>query len=83
MEVFETILTGTDGPIDGLVNTLTQPDAIKQYIFSSLDGSLNLTIAKDDDGNWKRLSGTEPYLSGWTEELGDQIDRHISSTTTF
>ncbi len=75
MEVFEISLTGTDGQIDGLVNTVNEADTVKQYIFSSFDGSLVLIIAKGDDGNWKRVSSTEPYLSGWADELGGQIDQ--------
>lgn len=79
MEVFETVLNGTDGPIDGLVSTITQADTGKQYTFSSLDDSLNLVIAKDENGHWKRISSTEPYLTGWVEELGEQIDQRSST----
>ncbi len=80
MEVFETILNGTDEQIDGLVTTTTEAGAANHYTFSSIDGSLKLTIAKDEDGNWKRLSSTEPYLSGWVEELGGKIDAYTSPT---
>lgn len=79
MEVFETVLAGTDGPIDGLVSTLIQSDTGKQYLFTSFDDSLTLLIAKDENGQWKRISSTEPYLSGWTDELGEQIDIRTSA----
>lgn len=78
MEAFETVLTGTDNQIDGLVSTITQADANKVYTFSSIDGTLDLVIAKDENGNWQRISSTEPYLSGWVDELGDQIDQRNS-----
>jgi len=78
MEVFETILSGTDGPIDGLVSTAIQDNADKVYTFSSFDGTLDLVIAKDENGNWERVSSTDPYLSGWVDELGGQIDKHSS-----
>ncbi len=78
MENFETVLAGTDGLIDGLVSTATHPGSGQHYTFSSIDGSLNLEITKDENGNWTRISSTEPYLSGWVEELGDQIDQRNS-----
>ncbi len=77
MEVFETNLTGTDGQIEGLVST-TQADEGKQFTFSSFDDSLTLVITKDETGHWKRISSTEPYLSGWVDELGEQIDQRIT-----
>ena len=83
MEVFETVLYGTDGPIDGLVSTESHLEMNKLYTFSSLDGSLTLVIAKDDQQNWRRVSGTEPYLSGWVEELGEKIDQRATSDSTF
>ncbi len=83
MEVFETALAGTDGPIDGLVSTITQPDAGRQYTFSSFDESLTLIIAKDENGRWKRVSSSEPYLSGWIDELGEQIDQRIAPDRAF
>ncbi|MGI4728691.1 MAG: hypothetical protein ACRYGB_08980 [Janthinobacterium lividum] len=78
MEIFETNLAGTDGLIDGLVSTASHPDFGRQYTFSSIDGSLVMDIFKDETGHWKRIGGTDPYLSGWVEELGDQIDQRIS-----
>ena len=80
MEVFETYLTGTDGQIEGLVNTINTADEGRQYQFSSFDDSLTITIAKDEHGHWKRISSTEPYLSGWVDELGEQIDQRITPT---
>jgi hypothetical protein len=82
MEVFETVLAGTDGLIDGLVSSTIDPGVGVEYTFSSFDGSLTLVIVKDDEGHWKRVSSTEPYLSGWVEELGEQIDMRKSSGTS-
>lgn len=80
MEVFETNLTGTDGQIEGLVSSTVESEVGKQFIFSSFDDSLTLVIAKDETGKWKRISSTEPYLSGWADELGEQIDQRILPT---
>jgi hypothetical protein len=27
----------------------------------------------DDKGKWNRIDGTEPYFSGWVDELAEQI----------
>jgi hypothetical protein len=79
MEVFVTVLAGTDGLIEGAVNPATVPGGVgEEYTFSSFDGSLTLVIAKDNHGHWKRISSTEPYLTGWIDELGDQIDQRNS-----
>jgi hypothetical protein len=72
-EQFETTLTGSDSPIDGIVTPITQNGSGEAYEFKSLDDSLHLIIAKDDNGKWKRVDGTVPYLSGWTDELVKQI----------
>ncbi len=80
MEVFVTVLAGTDGLIEGTVSAAAVSGINEEYTFSSFDGSLNLVIAKDENGHWKRTSSTEPYLSGWIDELGEQIDQHNSPT---
>ena len=37
---------------------------------------IHLVIAEDDNGKWQRIAGTEPYLSGWTDELAEQVANH-------
>jgi len=69
MEAFETTLTGSDGNIDGIVTHISK----EAYHFASLDNTLQLTIAKNIDGKWVRLSGSEPYFSGWLDELSERI----------
>ncbi|RYE31003.1 MAG: hypothetical protein EOP42_11280 [Sphingobacteriaceae bacterium] len=78
METFETNLAGTDGLINGLVSNITHQDLGRLFTFSSIDGSMVMEIYKDETGHWKRAGGTDPYLSGWIDELGDQIDQHNS-----
>ncbi|BAU54384.1 hypothetical protein [Mucilaginibacter gotjawali] len=68
---FETTLTGPDSPIDGIADQLN--DDGSAWEFKSIDGSLHLVIAKDEDGNWQRIEGTEPYLSSWIDELAEKI----------
>lgn len=70
---FDAILTGTDSPIDGIVNKITSDDFVNAYEFKSIDNSLHLLIAKNEKGKWQRIAGTEPYLSSWVEELVQQI----------
>ena len=70
---FEAVLTGTDTPVNGIV---TERNGI--FEFNSLDESLQLVIVKDEDGKWSRVSGTDPYLSGWVEELAEQIPSAIN-----
>lgn len=64
-------LTGSDGPVNGVVKLL--PNGA--YHFVSIDDTLHITIAKDEEGQWKRIEGTEPYFSGWADELSEQIIR--------
>lgn len=71
-EQFEATLTGTDGPVDGIVNPLSLKNYSQAYEFKSLDDTLHLVIAMDK-GRWQRIDGTEPYLSGWVEELAEQV----------
>jgi hypothetical protein len=70
---FEAVLTGSDTPVNGIV-TQTNNGI---YEFRALDDSLQLTIARNEHGNWERIAGSEPYLSGWVEELAEQIQTTI------
>ncbi|MDB5018191.1 MAG: hypothetical protein JWQ84_3023 [Mucilaginibacter sp.] len=70
---FGAILSGSDTPVDGIVNRVNFDGFDDAYEFESIDNSLHLIIAKDGDGNWQRIAGTEPYLSSWVNELADQI----------
>jgi hypothetical protein len=70
---FEATLTGSDTPVDGIVNHVSFDGFDNAYEFESIDNSLHLIIAKDDDGKWQRIAGTEPYLSSWIDELAKQI----------
>lgn len=73
METFETTLTGSEGVVDGIVTQVNHPSFNEAYQFTSLDDSLHLTIAKDDTGKWIRIAGSEPYFSGWVDELAEHI----------
>ncbi|MBS1523929.1 MAG: hypothetical protein JST50_23200 [Bacteroidetes bacterium] len=72
-EQFEATLTGTDGPVDGIVNPLNLKNYSQTYEFKSLDDTLHLVIATDNKGKWHRIDGTDPYLSGWIDELAEQV----------
>jgi hypothetical protein len=68
---FEATLTGPDGPIDGIVDQVT--DDGSAWEFKSIDGNFHLVIARDEDGKWERIDGTEPYLSSWIDELAEKV----------
>ena len=69
---FEATLTGTDSSIDGVAQQVNRAGYNEAYEFKSLDETLHLVIAKDTDGEWIRIEGTEPYLSSWIDELAAQ-----------
>lgn len=75
-EETEAILTGSDGPIEGIVSPIAQADGGEGYVFRSIDGTLELIIARNEDGRWERVAGSEPYFSGWVDELAEQINNH-------
>ena len=70
---FEAVLTGSDTPVNGIVTQ--KSNGI--YEFSALDESLQLTIARNELGHWERIAGSEPYFSGWVDELAEQIQTTI------
>ncbi|WP_345213000.1 hypothetical protein [Mucilaginibacter gynuensis] len=72
--IFEATLTGSDSQIDGMVQQTVYDGYGPAYEFKSVDNTLHLIIAKDDDGRWVRVAGTEPYFSGWVDELAEQIN---------
>jgi len=72
---FETTLAGVEGPVDGIVNQINNEGSA--WDFKSIDGTVHVDIARDIDGNWMRVGGTEPYLSSWTEELAKKVTNHI------
>jgi hypothetical protein len=79
MKSFETTLTGSDGSVDGIVNQIGHASFNDVYQFTSLDDSLHLTIAKDYTGKWIRIAGSEPYFSGWVDELSGHIENSVPS----
>lgn len=72
MEAFETTLTGSDGQISGIVTPVKFPGSKQAFQFTSLDGSLHLTIALENNNTWIRIAGTTPYFPGWVEELAEK-----------
>ena len=71
-EQFEVTLTGSDSPIEGIVNAIDS-DYSRAYDFKSIDETLHLVIGMNNKGKWHRIDGTEPYLSGWVDELAEQV----------
>jgi hypothetical protein len=72
-EQFDVTLTGSDSPIEGIASSIDIAGYTQAYEFKSIDGTLHLVIAMDDKGKWNRIDGTEPYFSGWVDELAEQI----------
>jgi hypothetical protein len=71
---FDAILTGSDSQVEGVVNVINYSGYAQAYEFNSLDDTLHLVIARDTDGHWIRLAGSEPYFAGWVDELVEQIE---------
>jgi hypothetical protein len=71
---FDAVLTGSDSEVNGIATLLDNG----AYEFNSLDGSLNLIIARNADGKWERIAGSEPYFSGWIDELAEQIPNAVN-----
>ena len=65
-------LTGSDSPIEGIATPVTYAGK-DAYEFLSTDETLHLVIARDDEGEWHRVAGTDPYFSGWVNELAEQV----------
>ena len=78
-EQFEAYLTGSDNPVDGIVTPIDYALYSRAYEFMSIDGTLHLIIGKDKNGKWVRIEGTEPYFSGWVDELAEQINKAKSA----
>jgi hypothetical protein len=72
-EQFDVILTGSDSPIEGIASAINLPGYSQAYEFKSIDETLQLVIGMDNAGKWHRVDGSEPYLSGWTNELADLV----------
>ncbi|MEO6151088.1 MAG: hypothetical protein ABIN95_14020 [Mucilaginibacter sp.] len=72
-ELFDATLTGSDDNIEGVVKQTEYEGFGRAYEFTSIDNTLHLIIAKDDEGNWIRIAGTEPYFSGWVDQLVEQV----------
>jgi hypothetical protein len=72
---FKASLTGTEGPVSGIIKSTTFGGYEKAYRFDSIDDTLHLVIALDQEGNWQKVAGTEPYLFGWVDEMVEQIPK--------
>lgn len=66
-------LTGSDGPVEGLAKQIVYNGYKNAYEFLSTDETLHLIIAQEAGGQWHRIAGTDPYFSGWVDELVEQI----------
>ncbi|QQL51124.1 hypothetical protein [Mucilaginibacter ginkgonis] len=69
---YDVVLTGSDGPVEGVAKTIAATGYAEAYEFKSVDDTIHLIIAKDND-QWIRVGGTDPYFTGWADELAEQI----------
>jgi len=76
-EQFEAFLTGSDNSVEGIVTSIDYAQYGRAYEFMSIDGTLHLIIGKDKNGKWVRIDGTEPYFSGWVDELAEQVEKKV------
>lgn len=66
-------LTGSDGPVEGIAKVIGHDGYKNAYEFLSTDETLHLIIAQDANGQWHRMGGSDPYFSGWIDELAEQV----------
>lgn len=66
-------LTGSDSAVEGMASAITYPGFTDAYEFLSTDETLHLIIARNGNGQWVRVAGTDPYFSGWIGELAAQV----------
>ena len=69
---YDVILTGSDGPVEGVAKKVENTGYADAYEFKSVDETIHLIIAKEN-GEWARVGGTDPYFGGWADELAEQI----------
>lgn len=69
-------LTGSDSPVEGIAIPVNYPGYATAYEFKSTDETLHLIIARGADGKWMRVTGTDPYFSGWVDELAEQVSSY-------
>lgn len=72
---FAAILTGSDSLVEGVAKPINFNANTQAWEFKSIDETLHLVIARNDKGRWTRIDGTEPYLSGWVDELAEQVEK--------
>jgi len=68
-------LTGSDYDVAGTAKLVRYPGYSDVYEFTSDDDTLHLIIGRDTNGDWRRIAGTDPYFSGWVDELAEQITK--------
>lgn len=73
-EQFETTLSSPDEAVDGIARPVSNDG--RAWEFKSIDGSVHLIISRDENDDWRRISGSEPFLTSWVEELGQKIEKH-------
>lgn len=72
---FKASLTGTEGPVVGIIKPASFNGYEKAYRFDSIDNTLHLLIALNAEGKWEKVDGIEPYLFGWVDEMVEQIPK--------
>jgi hypothetical protein len=77
---FDAILTGSDSQIEGVASAVNYSGYTEAFEFKAIDETLHLVIAKEADGTWIRVAGSEPYFAGWVDELVEQINNPTTNT---
>ncbi|WP_342644293.1 hypothetical protein [Mucilaginibacter sp. CSA2-8R] len=79
---FDAVLTGSDSSVEGIATMINYPGYNRAYEFSAIDGTIQMLIVQDPNGQWHRVSGSEPYFAGWVDELVEQISK-VDNTTAI
>ncbi|WDF53968.1 hypothetical protein [Mucilaginibacter sp. KACC 22063] len=73
-QAYDVILTGSDGPVEGIARPIVIDGYTQAYEFISVDETITLVVALSN-GQWVRIAGSDPYFTGWADELAEQITK--------
>lgn len=70
---FDVKLTGSDTTVEGIAQAISYAGYSQAYEFKATDETIHLVIGRNANGEWERIAGTDPYFSGWIDELAEQV----------
>lgn len=72
--LFDVKLTGSDTIVEGTASAINYPGYSQAWEFKATDETIHLIIGRNAHGQWERIGGSDPYFSGWADELAEQVE---------